>query len=62
MKSYDEIKAILEAELKEATANHDRESLDRNRTGAALERALDHYNRFTLHGVVPEHLSDEDII
>jgi hypothetical protein len=62
MKSYDEIKTILEAELEEAKANHDREALDRHRTGITLARVLDHYNRFTLHGVVPEHLSDEDII
>ena len=61
MKSYDEIKTILEAELEKAMANHDREALDRHRTGAALARALDHYNRFARDGLVPEHLSNEDI-
>ena len=59
MKSYDEIEAILDAALSDAMESHEREVLNRHRTGAALAAALDRYNRFTHHGMIPEDLSDD---
>ena len=54
MKSYDEIKTILESELNEAVAIHERETLNREHTGAAVERANERYSRVALHGMIPE--------
>lgn len=61
MHSYDEIKAHLERQLTEAMACHHEEALDRNRTAAAVARAQARLENFTLHGLIPEELS-EDII
>ena len=58
--SYDDIKSILDAELGEATAAHERELLNRHRTGEALAKARERYDRFTLHGMIPEDLEEDD--
>ena len=60
LKTFDEIKATLESALEKAMVNHEREVLNPHHTGAALATALEHCNRFTLHGVIPEHISDEE--
>ena len=57
MKSYDDLKSILEAELSKAVANHERE---RHRTGEALAEAVDRFQRFALHGMIPEDITDEE--
>lgn len=60
LKSYDEIKAILEAALNEASAAH--EALNEHSTRELLAKAHERYTRFILHGMIPEDLSDEDPI
>jgi hypothetical protein len=60
LKSYDEIKAILDLELSDAMERHEREGLNWHHTGKLLAEALEHYNRFTLHGMIPEDLKEDD--
>ena len=61
MSPDDEIAAILDTALSEAMAIHEGEVLNRHRTGAALAQALERYNRFTRHGMIPEDLSDDAV-
>ncbi len=56
MKSYDEIRDHLQAELERATYRHARE--DSEESGEALKSAQDRYDRFSLHGMIPEDLAD----
>ena len=60
MKSYDEITTILDTALTEAMEAHEHEVFNRHHTGAALAKALERYNRFTLHGMIPEDLNDDE--
>lgn len=59
MKSYEEIRAILEGELNVARATHESEILNRDRTEKALARAQDRYDRFTLHGMIPDDFNED---
>ena len=56
MKSYDEIRDHLQAQLDEATERHAREGSEETRT--AVESARDRYERFVLHGMIPDDLAD----
>jgi len=58
--SYDEIKAILQAELNQALARRKIELFNRSGSDAAVRRAASRYNRFTLHGIIPEDFKEED--
>ena len=58
MKSYDEIRSMLEAELEEAMTRHEGETLRRHHSGAALATAIDRYRRFVNHGIIPEDIAD----
>ena len=58
MSAYDEIQSSLRAALEEAMARHAREVLHRRRTAAALARAVERYDRFTLHGMIPEDFTE----
>jgi hypothetical protein len=60
MKSYDEIRSMLEAELEEVMTRHEAETLHRHHTGAALAKAIDRYRRFVNHGIIPDDLADDD--
>jgi len=60
MKSYDEIRSMLEAELEEAMTRHEGETLHRHHTGAALIKAIDRYRRFTNHGIIPEDFDEDE--
>ena len=59
MKSYGQIKAILEAELNRAIEEHEDETTEPGRTGAAVEWARERYERFALHGMIPEDFSED---
>jgi len=54
LKSYDQIKAALEAELREAKKLHEREILNRLVTRRAVRNAFKRLQRFALHGMIPE--------
>jgi hypothetical protein len=60
MKSYDDIKSMLDAELGAAITAHERELLNRHRTGEALASARERYDRFTLHGMIPEDFAEDE--
>jgi hypothetical protein len=60
MKSYDDIRSMLEAELEEAMTRHEGETLHRHHTGAALAEAIDRYRRFTNHGIIPEDIAEDE--
>jgi hypothetical protein len=60
MKSYDDLKSRLEAELSKAVTNHECEIAERHRTGEALATAVDRLQRFVLHGMIPEDITDEE--
>jgi hypothetical protein len=51
---------MLDAELGEAITAHERELLNRHRTGEALARARERYDRFTLHGMIPEDFAEDE--
>jgi hypothetical protein len=56
MKSYDEIREHLQAELDNATAVHAREN--RPETEKDVLAAQERYERFSLHGMIPEDLAE----
>lgn len=58
MSAYDEIRSILRAALEEARLCDAREVAHKGRTSAALARAIDRYDRFTLHGMIPEDFAE----
>lgn len=58
MSAYDEIRSSLRAALEEAKVRHACEALDKRRTSVALARAIDRYDRFTLHGMIPEDFTE----
>jgi hypothetical protein len=60
MKSYDDMKSILEAQLSRAVTNHECEITERHRTGEALAVAVERLQRFVLHGMIPEDITDEE--
>ena len=59
MKTYDEIKTVLESALSEANANHEREASYRYRTAELLAEARDRYERFALHGMIPDGFEED---
>jgi hypothetical protein len=60
MKSYDEIRLMLEVELEEAMTRHEGETMHRHHTGGALAKAIDRYRRFVNHGIIPEDIADDE--
>jgi len=62
VKSYDEIKALLGVALIDAVKIHEREELNPHDIGAAVAKALERYNRFTLHGMIPDDLREDDAV
>lgn len=60
MKSFDEIKSLLERELHVAMDARERDFLHQRQTSEAMLRAIDRYKRFVLHGVMPEDLADDE--
>ncbi len=57
---YDSIREHLERQLNEARALHEREQ--RAESSHALNAARERYERFVLHGMIPEDLSEESPI
>ena len=60
VKTYDEIRDTLDTALYEAIAAHENEVLNRHYTHKLLAEALDRYNRFILHGIIPEGIGDDE--
>jgi hypothetical protein len=60
MKSYNDIKFILENDLRKAAAAHECEVLDPVRTSEALAKSIERYDRFVLHGMIPEDFIEDD--
>ena len=60
MKSHDDIRFILDAELSEAVTAHERALQNQNLTGEAVAKARERYDRFVLHGMIPDDLRDDD--
>ena len=58
MKSYDEIREHLQTELDIATQQHARECSAE--TESAVKSARERYDRFALHGMIPEDLMREE--
>ena len=58
MRSYDEIKSLLEQRVDQALFRHKNEIKDRQRTSEELAQAIDTYDRFTLHGLIPDDITD----
>jgi hypothetical protein len=56
---YDEIRSILGTELSKARTAHEREGVNRHSTGDALKRAGERYERFTLHGMIPDNFKED---
>jgi hypothetical protein len=56
MKSYDQIRNRLQAELELATYRHAREDSEESKD--AVETAQERYDRFVLHGMIPDDLAD----
>jgi hypothetical protein len=56
MKSYDEIREHLQAELDRAMELHSRENT--TETQIELRMAQERYNRFALHGMIPHDISE----
>lgn len=60
MKSYDNIRSILDAALSEAVTAHERGLLNKRVTGDAVVKARERYDRFVLHGMIPDDVGDDD--
>jgi hypothetical protein len=58
MKCYEEVRSMLESAVREAAERHAAEMLDRQRTESLLAKAADEYERFTLHGMIPEDMTE----
>jgi F0F1-type ATP synthase membrane subunit b/b' len=54
---YEEIREHLERQLNEARAAHEQDQKAESRH--ALNAARERYERFALHGMIPEDLSEE---
>lgn len=59
MKSFDDIRLLLEAELRAAMDAHEIESVYPHQTREAMVRAIDRYRSFVRHGLIPEDLSED---
>lgn len=60
MRSFDEIKSILENELITAIEANQREATHGHHSREAVTRAIERYKRFVEHGMIPEDLADDD--
>jgi hypothetical protein len=54
------LRASAFAELSEAVTAHGRALQNQHLTGEAVAKARERYDRFTLHGMIPDDLRDDD--